>query len=99
MLSAWLGPPVMCSLQGGGVLDPNSGLKITDFAGAIGADKLMSTMAIAPETKRKNKRKGKGEEEQRKSDDDVKEAFIHFIHTETVSKPVNVSTVSTHVKQ
>ncbi|CAK9079159.1 unnamed protein product, partial [Durusdinium trenchii] len=71
-------------VKGGGVLDPNSGLKITDFAGAIGADKLMSTMAIAPETKRKNKRKGKGEEEQRKSDDDVKEAFIHFIHTETV---------------
>lgn len=49
--------------QGGGVFDPESGLKIADFAGSIGANKLLNTMSMQPPKKNKRTKGEKPEEE------------------------------------
>ncbi|CAK8986371.1 unnamed protein product [Durusdinium trenchii] len=51
--------------KAGGVLDPNAGLKIADFAGSIGANKLLETMSSLQGADPKNKKNRKKQEKQK----------------------------------
>lgn len=47
------------------MLDPNAGLKIADFAGSIGANKLLETMSSLQGADPKNKKNRKKQEKQK----------------------------------
>lgn len=70
-----LHPSNLSSWEAGGVLDPSSQLKIADFTGKGGVEKIMQAMhAGPPEKKKRTNKKGekKGEDEEKQP----KEAYI-----------------------